>query len=90
MGFAKLVNEIDVKEAAAAGMLGRPLTAANVEKMLNDLGLEPEFATHSLVSAGAGTARRHCCAAAAGARARARQQCACRRRAAAPNPATQR
>jgi elongation factor 3 len=28
-------------------MMGRPLTAANVEKLLNDLGLEPEFATHS-------------------------------------------
>lgn len=47
MGYEKMVNEIDAREAAAAGMMGRPLTAANVEKLLNDLGLEPEFATHS-------------------------------------------
>lgn len=30
-------------------MMGRPLTAASIEKMLNDLGLEPEFATHSQI-----------------------------------------
>jgi elongation factor 3 len=28
-------------------MMGRPLTAANVEKMLGELGLESEFASHS-------------------------------------------
>jgi elongation factor 3 len=48
-GFTKLVNEIDAKAAAEAGMMGRPLTAASIEKMLNDLGLEPEFATHSQI-----------------------------------------
>jgi len=42
-----MVNEIDAREAAAAGMMGKPLTAANVEKMLGELGLESEFATHS-------------------------------------------
>jgi elongation factor 3 len=47
MGYEKLVNELDAKEAAAAGLMGRPLTAANVEKMLGELGLESEFATHS-------------------------------------------
>ena len=47
MGYEKLVNELDAREAAAAGMMGRPLTAANVEKMLADLGLEAEFASHS-------------------------------------------
>jgi elongation factor 3 len=47
MGYEKMVNEIDAREAAAAGLMGRPLTAANVEKMLADLGLEAEFATHS-------------------------------------------
>ncbi len=47
MGYEKMVNEIDAREAAAAGLMGRPLTAANVEKMLGDLGLEAEFATHS-------------------------------------------
>jgi elongation factor 3 len=47
MGFTKMLNDIDIKEAAAAGMMGRPLTAANVEKMLGELGLESEFASHS-------------------------------------------
>jgi elongation factor 3 len=47
MGYETMVNDIDAREAAAAGMMGRPLTAANVEKMLGDLGLESEFATHS-------------------------------------------
>lgn len=47
LGYEKMVNDIDAREAAAAGMMGRPLTAANVEKMLADLGLESEFATHS-------------------------------------------
>ena len=47
LGFEKLVNELDAKEAAAAGMMARPLTAANIEKLLGDLGLDSEFATHS-------------------------------------------
>eukprot|EP00887_Chlorella_sp_A99_P007267 scaffold2.g7267.t1 len=48
-GFTKLVNEVDAKAAAEAGMMGRPLTAASIEKMLGDLGLEPEFASHSQI-----------------------------------------
>ena len=47
MGFSKMVNEIDIKEAAAQGLLARPLTTANVQKHLEDLGLEAEFGTHS-------------------------------------------
>lgn len=47
MGFTKMVNEIDIKEAAAQGLLARPLTTANVQKHLEDLGLEAEFGTHS-------------------------------------------
>eukprot|EP01025_Chloroclados_australasicus_P028802 TRINITY_DN2853_c0_g1_i1.p1 TRINITY_DN2853_c0_g1~~TRINITY_DN2853_c0_g1_i1.p1 ORF type:complete len:1105 (+),score=183.25 TRINITY_DN2853_c0_g1_i1:273-3317(+) len=49
MGFGKLVNEIDAQEAAAMGLLSRPLTAANVEKHLNDFGLETELVTHNLM-----------------------------------------
>jgi elongation factor 3 len=49
LGFEKLVNELDAREAAAAGLMGRPLTAANVEKMLGELGLESEFASHSQI-----------------------------------------
>jgi elongation factor 3 len=47
MGFTKMVNEIDMKEAAAAGLYARPLTTVNVEKHLEDLGLDSEFATHN-------------------------------------------
>lgn len=46
-GLGKMVTEIDMKEAARMGMIQRPLTQLNIEKHLNDVGLEPEFATHS-------------------------------------------
>lgn len=47
MGFEKLVNELDVKEAARLGMHTRPLTTAQVQQHLQDLGIDPEFGTHS-------------------------------------------
>lgn len=31
------------------GLYQRPLTAVNIEKHLGALGLEPEFATHSMI-----------------------------------------
>ncbi|KAI3646104.1 hypothetical protein MP228_009032 [Amoeboaphelidium protococcarum] len=48
-GFNKIVQKFDDKEAAKAGAYTRPLTAANVQKHLEDLGLDPEFATHSFI-----------------------------------------
>lgn len=47
LGYEKLCNEIDIKEAAAAGLFSRPLTTAAIQKHLEDLGLEAEFALHS-------------------------------------------
>ncbi len=47
MGFQKMLNEIDVKEAARAGLATRPLTTKEVEKHLAAVGIEPEFGTHS-------------------------------------------
>ena len=47
MGFSKLVNDIDAKEAARLGLVTRPLTEAVVQKHLEDLGLEAAFGTHS-------------------------------------------
>jgi len=47
MGFEKLVNELDMKEASRAGLITRPLTQKVVEKHLDDLGIEAEFGTHS-------------------------------------------
>jgi len=48
-GFGKMVNEVDAHEAARLGLMSRALTAANVQKQLEDLGLESEFATHSQI-----------------------------------------
>jgi len=46
-GFSKLITEVDVKEAARLGLHARPLTQAQVEKHLMDLGVDAEFGTHS-------------------------------------------
>ena len=47
MGFTKMVNEVDMKEAARLGLVTRPLTEAQVQKHLEDLGIDAEFGTHS-------------------------------------------
>eukprot|EP00898_Chlorokybus_atmophyticus_P003897 jgi/Chlat1/4508/Chrsp29S04441 len=47
MGFSKLVNDVDMKEAARMGMVAKPLTQANIEKHLMDVGLEREISTHT-------------------------------------------
>ena len=47
LGFGKLCTDLDMKEAAKAGLLAKPLTAANVQKHLEDVGIEAEFGTHS-------------------------------------------
>jgi elongation factor 3 len=47
MGFGKMCDALDAKEAAQAGLRAKPLTAANIAKHLADIGLEPEFTLHS-------------------------------------------
>jgi elongation factor 3 len=47
MGFSKIVMKKDEQEAAAAGLLSKPLTQAGVEKALKDFGLDTEAASHS-------------------------------------------
>ena len=49
LGLEKFVNEYDMKEAAQMGMLSKPLTQANVEKHLADIGLSAETGTHSRI-----------------------------------------
>jgi elongation factor 3 len=49
LGFQKLLNDIDAKDAAVNGLLGKPLTAKNVEDHMTKLGLDPEFTTHSRI-----------------------------------------
>ncbi|ORZ13609.1 P-loop containing nucleoside triphosphate hydrolase protein [Absidia repens] len=48
MGFTKKIAEVDALEAAKLG-LNRPLTGKEIEKHLTEVGLEPEFATHSRI-----------------------------------------
>ncbi|KAI9255759.1 P-loop containing nucleoside triphosphate hydrolase protein [Phascolomyces articulosus] len=48
MGFGKKIAEVDAQEAHKMG-LNRPLTAKEIEKHLTEVGLEPEFATHSRI-----------------------------------------
>jgi elongation factor 3 len=49
MGLEKFLKIYDDKEAAREGLYARPLTSVNVQKHLQDLGLEPEFSTHSRI-----------------------------------------
>lgn len=49
LGLEKYVNECDMKEAAALGLMAKPLTQANVEAHLTNLGLLPEIATHNRI-----------------------------------------
>merc|ERR1719502_850390 len=50
MGYSKIVNKKDEQEAAAAGLLSKPLTAPGVEKALKDFGLDTESASHQPIS----------------------------------------
>jgi len=47
MGYEKMVCKKDEQEAAAAGLLSKPLTQPGVEKALKDFGLDSESASHS-------------------------------------------
>merc|ERR1712048_1452355 len=47
MGYSKMVAKKDEQEAAAAGLLSKPLTQPGVEKALKDFGLDAEAASHS-------------------------------------------
>jgi elongation factor 3 len=50
-GWDKAMKAVDARIAQRAGMYVRTLTAANVEKHLQDCGLDPEFGTHYRISA---------------------------------------
>merc|ERR1712083_1000723 len=46
MGYSKLMGKKDEQEAAAAGLMSKPLTQPGVEKALKDFGLDAESASH--------------------------------------------
>merc|ERR1712232_685075 len=48
--FGKLVQAVDEKIAAMAGLYIKPLTQGNVEEHLALIGLEPELASHTKLS----------------------------------------
>merc|ERR1719453_1116632 len=50
MGYEKMVCREDEKQAAAAGLMSKPLTAPSVEKCLKDFGLSSEEASHSPIA----------------------------------------
>merc|ERR1719424_1786640 len=50
MGFEKLVCREDEKQAAAAGLMSKPLTAPSVEKELKNFGLDAETASHNPIN----------------------------------------
>merc|ERR1712129_416077 len=51
MGWEKAIKAVDLKIAQRAGLYVRPLSAKNVEKHLEDIGLQAEFGTHYRMSA---------------------------------------
>lgn len=51
MGFTKIMKVIDAKLEAREGLYARPLTQENVERHLEDVGLDREFGTHNRMAA---------------------------------------
>merc|ERR1712225_135737 len=50
MGFLKLVQREDEKQAAAAGLQTKQLTQPCIEKHLKDFGVEAEYASHTQIN----------------------------------------
>lgn len=48
--FEKCIKIIDARIAARDNVASRPLTEKNVEEHINNVGLEPEYSTHSRIS----------------------------------------
>jgi elongation factor 3 len=51
MGWEKAMRAVDLKIAQRSGLYVRPLSTKNVEKHLEDIGLQAEFGTHYRMSA---------------------------------------
>merc|ERR1711988_1720014 len=54
MGYIKLVQREDERQAAMAGLLTKQLTQAGVEKHLSDFGVDPESAGHTQIGSMSG------------------------------------
>merc|ERR1711953_662699 len=54
MGYIKLVQREDERQAAMAGLSTKQLTQAGVEKHLSDFGVDPESASHTQIGSMSG------------------------------------
>merc|ERR1712151_846119 len=50
MGFLKLVQREDERQAAMAGLQSKQLTQPSIEKHLSDFGVDPESASHTQIN----------------------------------------
>jgi elongation factor 3 len=50
MGYLKMVQREDERQAAMAGLMTKQLTQPGVEKHLTDFGVDPESATHTQIN----------------------------------------
>merc|ERR1712227_357631 len=50
MGYLKLVQREDERQAGMAGLMSKQLTQPSVEKHLGDFGVDPESASHSQIN----------------------------------------
>merc|ERR1712170_48061 len=50
MGYLKLVQREDERQAAMAGLMTKQLTQPSIEKHLGDFGVDPESATHTQIN----------------------------------------
>eukprot|EP00933_Yihiella_yeosuensis_P032012 TRINITY_DN255_c0_g1_i2.p1 TRINITY_DN255_c0_g1~~TRINITY_DN255_c0_g1_i2.p1 ORF type:complete len:1042 (+),score=355.23 TRINITY_DN255_c0_g1_i2:83-3208(+) len=50
MGYIKLVQREDERQAAMAGLMTKQLTSPSVEKHLGDFGVDPESASHTQIN----------------------------------------
>merc|ERR1711935_401472 len=50
MGYLKLVQREDERQAAMAGLMTKQLTSPSIEKHLGDFGIDPESASHTQIN----------------------------------------
>merc|ERR1712091_820412 len=50
MGYLKMVQREDERQAAMAGLMTKHLTQPSIEKHLKDFGVETEFASHTQIN----------------------------------------
>merc|ERR1711933_339809 len=50
MGYIKMVQREDERQAAMAGLMSKQLTQPSIEKHLGDFGVDPESASHTQIN----------------------------------------